>query len=126
MKMSEKTKSYDVRQKFANMPLEKKQRENTNLAMKYPSKLPVIIYTKTKGVPEPEKCKYLIDKNVSVAEFLSVLRKYIKLSQSESIFLFTENNTIPASSQLMTQIYDQHKNEDKFLYLEYTFENTFG
>ena len=92
MKMSEKTKSYDVRQKFANMPLEKKQRENTNLAMKYPSKLPVIIYTKTKGVPEPEKCKYLIDKNVSVAEFLSVLRKYIKLSPSESIFLFTENN----------------------------------
>jgi len=124
--MSDKTKSYDIRQKFFNMPLDKKQRENTMLSMKYPSKIPVIIFTKTKGVPEPNKCKYLIDKNVSIAEFLSVLRKYIKLSPTDSIFLFTENNTIPASSQLMSQIYDQHKNEDKFLYFEYTFENTFG
>ena len=124
--MSEKTKSYDVRQKFANMPLEKKQKENTTLSMKYPSKIPVIIYTKTKGVPEPAKCKYLIDKNVSIAEFISVLRKYIKLSSTDSIFLFTENNTIPPSSHLISQIYEQNKNDDKFLYLEYTFENTFG
>ena len=124
--MSVKTTSYEVRQKFANTLLEKKQRENTNLFLKYPSKIPVIIFTKTKGVPEPEKCKFLIDRNVSVAEFLTVLRKYIKLSETDSIFLFTENNTIPASSQVMSQIYEQHKNEDKFLYLEYTFENTFG
>jgi GABA(A) receptor-associated protein len=124
--MSVKTTSYEVRQKFANTPLEKKQRENTSLFLKYPSKIPVIIFTKTKGVPEPEKCKFLIDRNVSVAEFLTVLRKYIKLSETDSIFLFTENNTIPASSQLMSELYEHHKNEDKFLYLEYTFENTFG
>lgn len=124
--MSTKTKSYEVRKKFADMPLNKKQSENASLLMRYPTKIPVIIYTKTNNVPEPEKCKYLIDKSVTIAEFLSVLRKYIKISQTESIYLFTENNTIPASSQLISQIYEEHKNEDKFLYLEYTLENTFG
>lgn len=124
--MSNQTKSYETRQKFALMPLQKKLRENATLEKRYPSKLPVIIYTKCKNVAEPQKCKYLIDKGVSIAEFLSVLRKYIKLEPTESIYLFTEDNTIPPSSHLMSQVYNDHKNEDNFLYLEYTLENTFG
>jgi GABA(A) receptor-associated protein len=124
--MSNQTKSYETRKKFASMPLQKKLQENATLAKRYPSKLPVIIYTKSNNVAEPQKCKYLIDKNVSIAEFLTVLRKYIKLAPTESIYLFTEDNTLPPSSHLMTQVYNNHKNEDNFLYLEYTLENTFG
>jgi GABA(A) receptor-associated protein len=124
--MSKQTNSYETRQKFASMSLQKKLNENANLSKRYPSKIPVIIYTRNKNISEPEKCKFLIDKNVSIAEFLTVLRKYVKLDPTESIYLFTEDNSIPPSSHLMSQVFDAHKNEDNFLYLEYTLESTFG
>ncbi len=118
--------SYTTYKKLKAEPFEKRLANTKTLRLKYPSKVPVIVYTKNNHIPITEKSKYLVEKGVSMAEFMHVLRKYIKIQNNESIFLFTEKNTIPASSVLISAIYDEHKNDDGFLYLEYNVENTFG
>ena len=47
------------------------------------------------------------------------------LDKSESIFL-TINNKLCSSNDIISKIYKDHKNEDGFLYVIYSSENTFG
>jgi len=60
------------------------------------------------------------------------IRKHMpSLKPEDSIFLFVQDkkekqDVLPPSSALMTTIYDKHKDEDGFLYITYSGENTFG
>ena len=49
----------------------------------------------------------------------------MSLPAEKALFLFI-NGIVPSSSSLLSTIYDQQKDEDGFLYVKYTFENTFG
>ena len=59
------------------------------------------------------------------AEFVFVIRKRIKLSPEKAIFIFV-NDVLPPTAMLMSQVYDEYKDEDGFLYISYSGENTFG
>ena len=72
-----------------------------------------------------DKNKYLVPPDLTIGQFLYVIRKRIKLTPEKSIFLFI-NNSIPSSSKIISQLYKDHKNEDGFLYIIYSGENTFG
>lgn len=54
-----------------------------------------------------------------------VIRKRIKLSPEKAIFIFV-NNVLPPTAALMSAVYEEHKDEDGFLYISYSGENTFG
>ena len=54
-----------------------------------------------------------------------VIRKRIKLPPERAIFIFIRN-VIPQQASLMSTIYEEEKDEDGFLYITYTGENTFG
>ena len=54
-----------------------------------------------------------------------VIRKRIKLSPEKAIFVF-ENNVLPPTAALMSAVYDDHRDDDGFLYIAYSGENTFG
>jgi GABA(A) receptor-associated protein len=54
-----------------------------------------------------------------------VIRKRLKLPAEQAIFLFV-NGVIPPTAALMNTIYEEHKDEDGFLYISYSGENTFG
>ncbi len=49
----------------------------------------------------------------------------MKLNPEQAIFLFV-NDTLPPTAALMSQIYEKNKDEDGFLYVTYSGENTFG
>ena len=36
------------------------------------------------------------------------------------------NRTLPATSELMSKVYEDHKKDDGFLYMTYNGESTFG
>lgn len=54
-----------------------------------------------------------------------VIRKRIKLPSEKAIFIFI-NDILPPTAALMSTIYEEHKDEDGFLYVLYSGENTFG
>ena len=69
--------------------------------------------------------KYLVPTDLNMAQFMYVIRKRIKLKAEESIYVFI-NNKIMASNTLLSRKKKKYKDEDGFLYVTYTAENTFG
>ncbi|CAN6821000.1 unnamed protein product, partial [Brassica oleracea] len=76
-------------------------------------------------VPDIDKKKYLVPADLTVGQFVYVVRKRIKLSPEKAIFIFVKN-VLPPTAAIMSAIYEEHKDEDGFLYMSYSGENTFG
>merc|ERR1712227_26121 len=76
-------------------------------------------------IPPVDKRKYLIPMDLTVGQFVYVIRKRISIPSDLAIFIFV-NNTVPPTAALMSAVYEQHRDEDGFLYMMYSGENTFG
>ena len=68
---------------------------------------------------------YLVPCDLTVGQFVYVIRKRIELPPEKAIFIFV-NNRLPPTASLMSEISQEEKNEDGFLYVTYSGENTFG
>ena len=105
---------------------EKRIQESNNIMIKYPDRIPIIVEKyKDCNLQEIDKCKFLVPKDMSIGQFVYIIRKRIKLDSTQTLFIMI-NNKLPSSSKLVSQIYDNDKDEDGFLYVIYTNENTFG
>eukprot|EP00999_Lentomonas_sp_LEN2_P003136 NODE_986_length_1074_cov_72.398099_g942_i0.p1 GENE.NODE_986_length_1074_cov_72.398099_g942_i0~~NODE_986_length_1074_cov_72.398099_g942_i0.p1 ORF type:complete len:123 (-),score=27.29 NODE_986_length_1074_cov_72.398099_g942_i0:604-972(-) len=106
--------------------LEKRKAEAARIRQKYPDRIPVVC-EKAEGssIPDIDKNKYLVPSELNVGQFVYVVRKRIKLAPEKSVFLFV-NNALPPTAAIMSQLYESHKDEDGFLYIKYSGENTFG
>lgn len=72
-----------------------------------------------------DDCRYLVPADLTVGQFVYVVRKRIKLSPEKAIFIFVKN-ILPPTAAMMSAIYEENKDEDGFLYMTYSGENTFG
>tara|TARA_B100001094_G_scaffold82535_1_gene78815 strand:- start:854 stop:1213 length:360 start_codon:yes stop_codon:yes gene_type:complete len=101
--------------------------ESTRIKDKYKDRIPIIVEKSSNSdIANIDKKKYLVPNDITVGQFVYIIRKRIDLTSEKAIFLFTENKTIPPTSSVITEIYEQYKNDDGFLYLIYAGENTFG
>ena len=108
-------------------PFEKRKNESNKIKIKYPHRVPIICEPGPHcTLPIIDKKKYLVPTDLTMGQFLYVIRKRIHLSPELALFVFIGNNTIPSSSFLIGTIYENHKDEDGFLYITYSGENTFG
>lgn len=105
---------------------EKRILESSRIMKKYPNRIPIIVEKQTgSNIINIDKKKYLVPDELTISQFLYVIRKRIKLNDEQAIFIFIDNK-IPPSQSLIKEVYKQHKNKDGFLYIEYSGENTFG
>ena len=95
---------------------------------KYPGKIPIICERdpRSKDIPDIDRKKYLVPNDLSIANFMYVIRKRLKLSPDKSIYLFVNDLVMPATSQLLSLMYSENCDEDGFLYIKYAGESTFG
>lgn len=105
--------------------LEKRQDEALRIKKKYPNRVPIICERYTVGDPEIDRKKYLVPDDLSISNFIYVIRKRIKLKPENALYLFV-NGKILNGTGLLAQIYEKNKDNDGFLYIKYTLENTFG
>ncbi|XP_057463895.1 autophagy-related protein 8C-like [Actinidia eriantha] len=100
--------------------------ESSRIREKYPDRIPVIVEKAERSdIPDIDKKKYLVPADLSIGQFVYVVRKRIKLGAEKAIFVFVKN-TLPPTAALMSAIYEENKDEDGFLYMTYSGENTFG
>lgn len=100
--------------------------ESTKILKKYPDRIPIIVEKDTKSdICQIDKKKYLVPSNLTMGQFQYVIRKRIELEPSKALFIFI-NNTLPQTSRLISDIHNEYKDKDGFLYLVYSSENTFG
>ncbi|KAI4295903.1 hypothetical protein L6164_035899 [Bauhinia variegata] len=106
-------------------PFERRQTEAAGIREKYPDRIAVNVEKAERSdFPDIDK-KYLVPADFTVGQFVYVVRKRIKLSAEKAIFVFI-NNTLPPTAALMSAIYEENKDDDGFLYMTYSGENTFG
>lgn len=114
---------------FLNKSLTERKSEVLRILKKYPEKVPVIII-KEKGctIKEPTNTKFLIPKELTVAQFLYTLRTRILLAPDQALFLsFGSTKEMPANTDQMNHVYQlYHDTEDEMLYATYNTETTFG
>ena len=109
-------KSFDLREKEAK-----------RVRTKYPDLVPVICErVKNSELPNTMRRKYLVPQSLTMGQFMYVLRRRINLDSNRAMFLFLEGNTLAPTAELVSSLYETHKDEDGFLYMEYSGENTFG
>ncbi|XP_041375462.1 gamma-aminobutyric acid receptor-associated protein-like 2 [Gigantopelta aegis] len=105
---------------------EQRKAESNKIRSKYPDRIPVIVEKDAKSqIQNIDKRKFLVPNDISVAQFMWIIRKRIQLASEKAIFLFV-GKVLPQSSASMGQVYEDHKDDDGFLYIAYSGENTFG
>lgn len=106
---------------------EARLKESRNIVSKFPGRVPLILEKATRHdkLPDIDKNKYLVPLDITVGQFIWVVRKRIALPPETALFIFI-NNTLPSTSTLMREVYAQFADEDGFLYAKYGGENTFG
>ncbi|XP_028058607.1 autophagy-related protein 8i-like [Camellia sinensis] len=105
---------------------EERSEESRDMIAKYPDRVPVVVerYSNT-DLPEIEKKKYLVPRDMSVGQFIHILSCRLRLAPGKALFVFV-NSTLPQTSSLMESVYKTFKEEDGFLYMCYSSEKTFG
>ena len=104
---------------------EERESEYLRMKSKFPERYCIILEPANKNTMDIDKHKYLVPKELTVGQMLFVVRKRIHLSSAQALFFYV-NNTLPSSSITMETLYLSHRDEDGFLYIRYTGENTFG
>ena len=100
--------------------------ETIQIRAKHPDRIPIIVEPTTDNIlPLLDKHKYLVSNEMTLGQFAYTIRKRIRLSQDQAMFLFV-NNVLPPTSSTIGGVYHEHKDADGFLYLSYAGENTFG
>lgn len=103
----------------------KRKKESTRLLQKFPNRIPVICekleYTRTGVIPS----KMLIPCEMTIAQVNSIIRSKNNLSSDKSIFLFIQQDIL-CPTCVIEEVYQHYKDDDGFLYIQYTTENTFG
>lgn len=109
-----------------NNTFESRCSESAKIMEKYPLRVPIIVEKYNKSlINDIDKHKYLVPKDLNMNQFVYIIRKRIKLDKSQSIFLMVNNSMCPSNTPICN-VYNDHKDEDGFLYIKYTGENTFG
>jgi len=112
---------------FIKKSLEERKCESERILQKHSTRIPILV-DKVPGsdIIDIDRKKYLVPKNLTVGQFLYVIRKRIQLSPEQALFIFVNNNVLVPLSQEIGSIYNKYKSEDGFLYINYSGENTFG
>lgn len=101
--------------------------ESTRVLLKYPERKPIICEKSSTqfDLPDIDKKKYLVPNDLTIGQFIYVIRKRMHLRSEEALFLFI-NNKIMSASAIIGNIYNQERDIDGFLYVQYAKENVFG
>ncbi|KAI3993342.1 hypothetical protein MKX01_010085 [Papaver californicum] len=101
-------------------------KESSDIISKYPDRVPVIAERfSSSDLPQMEKKKYLVPRDMSVGQFIHILSGRLRLTPGKALFVFV-NETLPQTASLMTSVYESSKDKDGFLYMCYSTEKTFG
>ena len=107
---------------------EKRSEESYRIMVKYPNRIPIICekWGNDPDMPEIDRKKYLVPNDLHVNQFLYIIRTRMKLRPEKSLYIFVNGTVIPHTGSCISEYYYRYKDEDGFLYISYSGENTFG
>jgi GABA(A) receptor-associated protein len=115
--------SYKIKKGFSQ-----REGESKKIREKYPDRIPIICEKSLRAgssLPDLDKSKYLVPHDFTIGQFMYIIRKRLKINNSEALYLFANGHLMSCSTTLNVAYY-KYKDPDGFLYFKYSKENTFG
>ncbi|XP_028816793.1 microtubule-associated proteins 1A/1B light chain 3C-like [Denticeps clupeoides] len=105
-----------------------RKHEVCSIRSKFPNKLPVIVerYIREKQLPLLDKSKFLVPFELTMGQFLCLLRSKIDLDASQVLYLLVSEKSLSCMSASMGEVYSQYRDPDGFLYMTYASQDMFG
>lgn len=107
---------------------EKRKSVSNTLRIQHPDHIPIIIgRAEIINTPAISKNKFLAPQEIIFGKFIHEIRKNIpNLDPTLSLFFFVGDNILVPNSISLNELYNRYKDQDGFLYITYSSENTFG
>ena len=102
-----------------------RQAEAGRVRAVHPDRVPVLLLPASPACPPCAHDRFLVPRDLTVAQFAYVVRKRIKLQREQALFLHVDGRLAPGTDSLGT-LDARHRGEDGFLAITYALENTFG
>ena len=100
--------------------------ESRRIRNKFPGRVPVIVERgQRSSIPVIDKQKFLVPGDLTVSQFIFVIRKRLNLPSEQALFLFIKN-VLPTTGMLIRELHASYADPDGFLYATYCGENVFG
>jgi GABA(A) receptor-associated protein len=116
----------DYIRRFRRHSFQQRYDESKRMRTKYPDRCCVVVgRVDNSPIPDIDRHKFLVPRDLSVGQFMYVVRQRIRLRPEQSIFMFAGNSIPPVGATIST-IYHEYADSDGFLYFTYAGENTFG
>jgi hypothetical protein len=122
--MFSKSRSTMTNQFKEKYTLEERMKQSSTILNKYNDSIPVYIDF-TNISKTVEKSKFVIPNGFTVGQLLTAIRMKMNLNAACALFIFINNRLVPVTTVVST-IYELNKDEDGFLYVCCSEENTFG
>jgi GABA(A) receptor-associated protein len=106
------------------LSLEERKQQSTNILTKYPSSVPVFIDSSSmqKMIDKP---RFVIPHGFTIGQLMISIRSRMKMNSATALFVFIDNQLIPVTT-VISSLYESHKDEDGYMYVCCSEENTFG
>lgn len=77
-------------------------------------------------VPLLDKTKFLVPQELTMSQFVTIIRNRMSLSSTQAFYLIVNNKSLASMSMTMAEVYKEEKDEDGFLYMVYASQEMFG
>ena len=108
--------------------LEQRKEEADRILKEYNNRIPIICESAPNSrLPNIKKVKYLVPSDMTISQFQFIIRRNLDLEEESALYLITSKNITLTGDRTVMEIYNIYKDkEDKFLYLYYASELTWG
>ena len=101
--------------------------ESDKIREKFPEKIPIICEKDPKSnIRDIDKTKYLVPADLTVSNFNLMIRKRIEIPQEAAFYLLANGKASITGDRLLSDVYEEYRDEDGFLYIAYASELTWG
>ena len=111
-----------------NNSLDNRKSQYRKVMENHPDSVPVIL-ERAKGctIIKTIKTKYILSKELTMAELVKIIRERLELSPERAIFLLVNGERSLTMTEELGSIYDKFKDKnDGFLYMTYSDEMVYG
>ncbi|VVD03599.1 uncharacterized protein LOC126970534 [Leptidea sinapis] len=95
---------------------------------RFPNKIPLYVerYSREREVPILGRNKFLVPQELTMSQFLYIIRTKMKLRDSQALYLLVNEKALVSHSMTMAQAYEQFRSPDGFLHITYAAQQVFG
>jgi GABA(A) receptor-associated protein len=110
-----------------NVPFDERKLKAALILKQHLDRVPVVVECseQLQSTYPLNKNKFIVPIDLTLSQFIFVIRKHMKLDPSHAIFVFINNKMHPITA-IMGNLYQDQKDEDGFMYLNIFHESTFG